>query len=78
MYHMAESSQRARDYCELFSSSSSFFMQAAIKPKILECECERVASKQSVKTNPAYHYSGVNVLTTTSKVDIFEKASPKN
>ena len=50
--------------------SSSFFMQAAIKPKILECE--RVASsKQSVHEDKSSisrtFYSGVNVLTTTSK-----------
>ena len=45
-------------------------MQAAIKPKILECE--RVASsKQSVHEDKSSisrtSYSGVNVLTTTSK-----------
>ena len=46
---------------------SSFFMQEAIRPKILECE--RVASsKQSVHEDESRtSYSGVNVLTTTSK-----------
>ena len=51
----------------IVSIFSSFFMQEAIRPKILECE--RVASsKQSVHEDKSRtSYSGVNVLTTTSK-----------